>query len=280
MKKILITGANSYIGMAFEAYMKQWAPQHQTDTLDVVGDEWRRANLRGYDAVFHVAGIAHQKETKENEELYYRVNRDLTEELAIKAKEDGVKHFVFMSTMSVYGMDCGVITPDTKPNPKGFYGKSKWQAEQALAELENESFRIAVLRPPMVYGRNCKGNFQLMLKLVKKSPVFPDVSNRRSMISIENLCGFVHMVIENGESGVFFPQNREYVNTTEMARTIADTLGRKVMFSRLVGFAVEAMVPAVGVARKAFSSLVYEGCEKHGFCYCKDDFAESIRKSV
>ena len=185
-----------------------------------------------------------------------------------------------MSSMSVYGMDQGVITPDTLPSPKSHYGKSKLEAEQNLARLENEHFRIAVLRPPMVYGKNCRGNFQLMLKLAKKSPVFPVVSNRRSMISIDNLCAFVRLVIDGEEAGVFFPQNREYVNTTEMVKIMAKTLNRRVFFSRLAGVAVGAMVLVVGMARKAFSTLIYQDCEKHDFCYCEDSFEESVRKSV
>ena len=280
MKKILIAGANSYIGESFANYMQQCPDRYRVDTLDVIGDGWKQASLAGYDVVFLVAGIAHRKETEENASLYYQVNRDLAVALAEKAKQNGVRHFVFMSSMSVYGMDQGVITPDTLPSPKSHYGKSKLEAEQNLARLENEHFRIAVLRPPMVYGKNCRGNFQLMLKLAKKSPVFPVVSNRRSMISIDNLCAFVRLVIDGEEAGVFFPQNREYVNTTEMVRIMAKTLNRRIFFSRLAGVAVGAMVPVVGMARKAFSTLIYQDCEKHDFCYCEDSFEESVRKSV
>ena len=280
MKKILIAGANSYIGESFANYMQQCPDRYRVDTLDVIGDGWKQASLAGYDVVFLVAGIAHRKETEENASLYYQVNRDLAVALAEKAKQNGVRHFVFMSSMSVYGMDQGVITPDTLPSPKSHYGKSKLEAEQILARLENEHFRIAVLRSPMVYGKNCRGNFQLMLKLAKKSPVFPVVSNRRSMISIDNLCAFVRLVIDGEEAGVFFPQNREYVNTTEMVRIMAKTLNRRIFFSRLAGVAVGAMVPVVGMARKAFSTLIYQDCEKHDFCYCEDSFEESVRKSV
>ena len=280
MKKVLIAGAKSYIGVSFEAYMHQHVPQYQIDTLDVIGDGWRQADFGGYDVILCVAGIAHQKETEENAKLYYQVNRDLAVDLAVKAKHDGVKHFVFMSSMSVYGMEQGVITLDTKPEPKSHYGKSKLEADQALVQLEDSSFRIAILRPPMVYGKNCRGNFQLMLKLAKMSPVFPVVNNQRSMISIDNLCAFVCMIIEQEDAGLFFPQNREYVNTTEMVKLMAEQLNRHIFFSRLAGLAVRAMVPAVGVARKAFSTLIYQECEKHAFSYCKENFAESVKKSV
>jgi UDP-glucose 4-epimerase len=280
MKKILITGANSYIGVSFEQHMAQFRDAYQVETLDVIGDAWKQADLSGYDVVFHVAGITHQKETKENVDIYYRVNRDLAVEIARKAKADGVSQFVFMSSMSVYGMDSGVITPATKPAPVSHYGKSKLEAEKAMAQLQDEHFQVAVLRPPMVYGKGCRGNFQLMLRLVQKSPVFPVVENRRSMISVRNLCAFVHMVIEKGCSGVFFPQNKEYANTTQMAIIMADTLNRRVIFSKGAGIATKMLIPVFTMARKAFSTLIYQDCEQFDFCYCQEDMESSVRNSI
>lgn len=280
MKKILITGANSYIGVSLEQYLLHWPDRYAVTTLDVVGDGWKSADFSGYDALFHVAGIAHQKETAENRDLYYRVNRDLALEIAAKAKAEGIPHFVFMSSMSVYGMDQGVITPQTQPAPNSNYGCSKYEAEQGLEKLADANFAVAILRPPMVYGKNCRGNFQLMRKLVNISPVFPAINNRRSMISIRNLCAFVRTVIDRKDAGIFCPQNREYVNTTHMARLIAQNAGRKVWFSRLAGGAVRGMIPLVCVARKAFATLIYENFEKHDFCYCEENFEDSIRHSL
>ena len=280
MKKILISGSNSYIGISLERFLSQWPEQYQVDTLDVIGDGWKSADITGYDAVFHVAGIAHQKETDENRHLYFEVNRDLAVEMARKAKSAGIPHFIFMSTMSVYGKESGVITPATQPDPQNGYGQSKLEAEEAMHAMEDAHFRVAVLRPPMVYGKNCRGNFQTMKKLVEKSPVFPAVNNQRSMISIDNLCSFVRLAVDEQLCGTFFPQNREPVSTTAMARIIADTLGRRVWFSRPAGIAVQALAAVYPTARKAFSSLTYEGCEQHGFRYCVEDFEESVRRSV
>lgn len=280
MKKILITGANSYIGQSFEEYMLQHKDAYQVETLDMIGDGWRAAELSGYDVIFHVAGIVHQKETDENSDLYYKVNRDLVAELAQKAKKAGVTQFVFMSTMSVYGMESGVITPDTKPAPTSHYGKSKLEAEAALTALQDENFTVSILRPPMVYGKGCPGNFQMLLSLVKKSPVFPAVKNRRSMIFIDNLSAFVHLIIEKKYSGVFCPQNRECANTTEIAQVMAKVLQRRVFFSRLAGLGVKMLIPVFGKAKKAFSTLIYQDCEQFDYCYCKEDLERSVRKSI
>ena len=280
MKKILISGAGSYIGISLERFLSRWPEQYQVDTLDVIGDAWKSADITGYDAVFHVAGIAHQKETNENRHLYFEVNRDLAVSMARKAKDAGIPHFIFMSTMSVYGKESGVITPATQPAPKNGYGQSKLEAEEAMHAIEDERFRVAVLRPPMVYGKNCRGNFQTMKKLVEKSPVFPAVKNQRSMISIDNLCSFVRLAVDEQLCGTFFPQNREPVGTTAMARIIADALGRRVWFSRLAGIAVQVLAAVYPTARKAFSSLTYEGCEQHNYRYCVDEFEHSVRKSI
>ena len=106
MKKILITGAGSYIGTAFQRYLAQWPERYAVDTVDMIGDAWRQTDFSGYDAVFHVAGIAHSDNGKisaEKEKLYYAVNTDLTVETAQKAKAAGVGQFIFMSSAIVYG---------------------------------------------------------------------------------------------------------------------------------------------------------------------------------
>lgn len=280
MKKILIAGANSYIGVSLEHYLNTFDGEYQVETLDVIGEGWKSADLSGYDAMVCVAGIAHQKETEENAPLYYRVNRDLAAELAKKAKDAGIGQFVFLSSMSIYGMDQGVITPDTVPAPNSNYGKSKLEAEELLTQLREERFAVAILRPPMVYGKNCRGNFQLMRKLVEKSPLFPAVNNRRSMVSVTNLCGFIRLAVDRRLDGVYCPQNREYVNTTEMAKIMADAMGRKVWFSRLAGWGVGMVIPVLGIARKAFASLTYDGWEQFDYCYCEETLDESIRRSV
>ncbi len=97
MKKILITGANSYVGTSFEKWLSQWPDKYHVDTIDMIDGTWREKSFVGYDVIFHVAGIAHIKETKENAHLYYEINRDLAFETAQKAKADGTKQFIFLS---------------------------------------------------------------------------------------------------------------------------------------------------------------------------------------
>ena len=272
MKKILITGAGSYIGMSFERYIKErFGDEYSVDTVDMIDGSWREKSFSGYDAVYHVAGIAHQKETKENAESYYKVNRDLAIETAKKAKADGVAQFVFLSSMSVYGKDTGVITKETVPTPVSNYGKSKLEAEEGITALRSDDFKVVVLRPPMVYGEGCKGNYQTVVKIVKKLPIFPNVKNKRSMINVDNLSSFVEMVVRDGLDGLYFPQNKNYVSTKALAKDIAKSMNKKIYMSFLCGLAVYIFRPFVKKLKKAFGSLTYVDTEDFDFSYCVTD---------
>ncbi|EME8136009.1 NAD-dependent epimerase [Enterococcus faecium] len=273
MKKILITGANSYIGTSFKQWMTQFQDEYQIDTLSVRGDAWREHDFSGYDTVFHVAGIAHadvSKVSEETKQLYYAVNRDLAIETAKKYKQDlsGKNgQFIYMSSIIIYGEETNinkkrVITPDTKPNPSNFYGDSKLQAEIGLQPLDDDTFHVAILRPPMIYGPGSKGNYQQLVKLANKLPVFPDVKNERSMLHIDKLSEFVKERIDAQDSGVFFPQNDQYVRTSHMVRDIAQANGKKIYLFSYMNWAIRLLgyVPGkIGrLTNKAFGNLVYE----------------------
>lgn len=280
MRRILITGANSYIGTSFDCYLKQWPEEYEVDTLDVVGDIWRKKSFHGYDVVFHVAGIVHQKEKKENEALYYRINQDLSIKIARKAKQEGVTQFVFLSSMSVYGMDTGIITKKTVPKPNTYYGKSKLAAEKGLLELKDDCFAVTIVRPPMVYGKGCKGNFQTLIKIAQHTTLFPAVSNERSMIYIDNLSCFIKLIIDQKVDGLFFPQNRSYSTTGQLMVWIGEVLGKEIRLYGWMNVPVRLMMCWSKKAQKAFGTLIYQDMEVNDFCYCKTEEKQSILKSV
>lgn len=288
MKRILITGANSYIGTSFEKYVSQWPEKYETDTVDMVDGSWRKKSFAGYDAVFHVAGIAHSdngKISEEKEKLYYSVNTDLTIETAKKAKEDGVKQFVFMSSAIVYGESAPIgnqkiITKETPVSPANCYGDSKVQAEKGLKELEDDRFKVVILRPPMIYGKGSKGNYPVLVKFAKKLPLFPYVRNERSMLYIGNLVEFVRLMIENEERGTFWPQNAEYSNTSELVRMIGAAHGKKVRLVKGFGWLLKIMSHFTGLVNKAFGSLTYEkSMSEYKEEYRRATLAESIEET-
>lgn len=280
MERILITGAESYIGDSFARWLGVHCPDCSVFIQDVRTDDWKQLDFSAFDTVLHVAGIVHQKQTDENRSLYFRVNRDLTLEIAEAAKAAGVKQFLFLSTMSVYQKTQGMIGPATPPVGGDAYGQSKLEAEQGLALLRDADFCVAVLRPPMIYGPGCKGNFRSLIRIALGAPMFPIVQNRRSMLYIDHLCAFLKLCIDRRLDGVFFPQNAESVNTTQMARWIASANGKKLHASRLLGLLVRAAMPFSAKLQKAFGSLTYEGTEVFNFEYDTVSNEASVRVSA
>lgn len=285
MKHILITGANSFIGTSVENYLKQWPDHYQVDTMDMVDGSWKEKSFRGYDAIYHVAGIVHMDKTKNDPAqaaLYDRVNTQLPIETAQKAKAEGVRQFIFMSSASVYGIRVPIgeeifIQKDTPLKPMDNYGRSKAKAEEGLLPLSDDSFKVTILRPPTVYGRGCKGNYRSLSNLAKKLPCFPKIPNRRSMLYIENLAEFIRLVLEYEDAGIFLPQNEELVCTAEMTRLIAEVNGKKLIMVKHLGWLIKLLRPLTTMVDSAFGSLCYEPeLSRYRENYCVKNFRDSV----
>lgn len=285
-KKILITGANSYIGISAETWLDQSKGHYEVETLDMLDDAWRMHDFSKYDVIYHVAGIAHadvDKVSDEQKQLYYKVNTELAVEVAKIARDAGVKQFIFMSSMIIYsGCKENIITASTEPKPLNFYGDSKLQADIRIRELETEKFKVVIVRPPMVYGKGSKGNYMELAKLAGKLPVFPIVKNKRSMIHIDNLCQFIKLMIDNEETGIFFPQNKEYTNTSDMVQMIAQVKGHRIIMIPATNWAVRLLRKVPGkignLATKAFGDSIYDmEMSNYKAEYRVHSFGKSIR---
>lgn len=289
MKRILITGADSFIGTSFEGYVNiNFPDDFVVDTIDMKNDAWADISFSVYDVVFHVAGIAHVdngKSTAEQNKLYYSVNTDLAIKTAEKAKADGVKQFVFMSSAIVYGNSASVgknknITKDSPFNPTSCYGDSKIKAEEGILPLNDENFRVVILRPPMIYGKGCKGNYSILSKIAKLTFVFPYVKNERSMLYIGNLCEFIRLMIVNSEQGVFFPQNNEYSNTSEIVRLIGTVHNKKVFLIKGFSWFIKLLSKFSLLANKAFGNFTYDkSLSTYKENYCIYSLMDSIKLS-
>lgn len=291
MTKVLITGAGSYVGESVRKYILNSSNDFQIDAVDTMGTStgsgqakyWKNVDLSQYDVVFHVAGIAHVNADPKMEPLYYKVNRDLTIEVAKYAKEAGVKQFIFMSSQIVFhesqSLKGEVLTAETKENPNGFYGDSKLQAELGIKPLEDANFKVCILRPCMIYGPNAKGNFPRLAKLATKVPVFPEWHNKRSMLYIDNLAEFVKQTIERQLSGTFYPQNREQADTVEIIRFFAKEAGHKVWITRLFNPCVWLGSFVLQPINKMFATYYYDpGMSKYDFDYQLVSFEESLKR--
>lgn len=227
-KKVLVVGEGSYIGTSFINASKDKYDIKALDSMKPITVDM----LKGYDSIIHVAGIAHVSSKKSMAPLYFKVNRDLAIDTAKKAKEAGVKQFIFMSSMIIYGKDHHIwkpyiITKDTKPNPENAYGQSKLEADLAIQAMNCDSFHTVVIRTPMVYGPGCKGNYPRLESLALKLPFIPNIRNERSVIEIKNLVSAFQEYIDGNSSGVMYPQDPKPMCTSDVMAEARIRHGKK-----------------------------------------------------
>lgn len=283
MKKILITGKNSFIGTNVEKWLNKDKSNYQVDTLDMMREDWKDYDFSGYDVVYHVAGIAHVSSSGKLAPLYFRINRDLAIEVANKAKDSKVKQFIFMSSMIIFGkegklrnfknIDTSIV------NPVNAYGQSKVEADLEIQKLNSDTFKTSIIRTPVVYGKGCKGNFPKLIKFALKFPFFLNIKNQRSMIYIDNLSEFVKLLIDNKQDGVFYPQNKEYVCTKEAVRLIRINNNKKYRETKLFNWCIYLASGVFPTIKQVFGNKTYDlSISNHfDFKYNVVSFEDSIK---
>lgn len=288
--KICIIGKNSYIGCHIDDWLTKYG--HEVFQLDVLTEDWKAFDYSGFDAVVHVAGIVHRPDCKDAE-LYRRVNTEMPTAIAEKFKSSsslsGKKAtYVFLSTMAVFGtpkrLGKNVITADTPMSPMGLYGQSKAAAEEQLLKLQDGHFDVVVVRPPNVYGKDCRGGYiPGFVKVVKKLPVIPAAYTdvKQSMLYIDNLCEFIRLAIEQKRHGVFMPQDEKAVSAVEITSAIARGLGKKPRTSRLLGLAVHlgSFLPLI---QKAYGGVEYDMALSRidGMDYVVVPFGDAMKRTI
>lgn len=271
MKKVLITGAGSYVGTHVMKRLQEEPDKFEVQELDVKGNSWKQFNFSAFDSVFHVAGIAHVSTDSSMEPLYMKVNRDLTIKVAKHAKASGVKQFIFMSSAIVYGNSVPTgkgtpITKDTKPNPANFYGRSKLEAEEGLRELQDKTFKIAIVRAPMIFGANTKGNFPKLVSMAQKLPVFPNIKNKRSMLYVGNLAELIAQLVQNDCNGLFLPQENTSICTSYLVREIAEISGKNIHLTKIFNPILNSVLKNNELVLKAFGDLYYS-INESSYCF-------------
>lgn len=230
-KTLMITGASGFIGSNF---IKKYENEYNIIPVCLIKNKPEDLDYTEVDTILHLAALVHQMKGAP-EEKYFEVNTELTRRLATTAKEKGVGHFVFYSTVKVYGFDGElnnhdfILTENSPCNPNDPYGTSKYEAEKILNSLQEENFKIAMVRPPMVYGEGVKGNMLSLMKLINILPIIPfDYdNNKRSIISTENLLYLTHLIIKNQADGIYLGTEGNPVSIKEIAESIEKGIGKK-----------------------------------------------------
>ncbi|MEK4424095.1 NAD-dependent epimerase/dehydratase family protein [Solibacillus sp. FSL K6-1523] len=278
--KVIIIGKNGYIAKSLVTAFNNNPLIRETAAVSVrhgIND----VDFKNYDVCIHTAALVHKKESHYQESDYFKVNTDLTIAIAKKAKDQGVKHFIFLSTMAVYGQERGEINQQSLLQPTTFYGKSKLAAEQALQAMQDAHFTVSIVRPPMIYGPNCPGNYALLRKVAKKTPIFPYVQNERSMLFIDHLCEFMNQLIRNKDAGIFHPQDGTFINTSQLVLAISKQNDSPIFFSKMGGALLKKRLSNVSIINKVFGNLTYAQniSQYNNNSYQKFNFNEAIEST-
>jgi nucleoside-diphosphate-sugar epimerase len=251
----LVTGATGFVGSALcrhllaagyrvRRVLRQPAPgdpsaEHERAETVCLGDfcanpAWDEV-LIGADVVFHLAARVHVMNDTAPDPLaeFRQMNVEVTRQLAEASVRAGVRRFVYLSSIKVNGEETKdrPFTAEMTPSPADAYAQSKWEAEQTLTQIaRSSSMEVAIIRPPLVYGPNVRGNFLSLLRLVRRGLPLPvgSVKNRRSLVYVENLADLLrHCVVAEAARGVFLISDGEDLSTPKLIRQMAKAMMKR-----------------------------------------------------
>lgn len=284
--RILVIGKNGFISKCFQSYIRKYT-DIEVLAISARNNAWKKEKFNGFDAVFNTTGLAHDNARKGTREQFMELNSILPYELALKAKKEGVKTFINMSSLIIYGemSELGsklIINNETKPTPAGIYGESKLAGEEAINKLSDGEFRVAIIRSPLVYNENAVDNFLRLKRFALTCPIFPDIGNARSMIYSDNLCELVKLIAENKAGGYYYPQQEVHICTSKLVKDIANASGKKMWLTRMFNPFIFVLANRFIFIRKVFGSLAVDLNESNYFegKYRVVCYEDSINKLV
>lgn len=271
--KVLVTGASGFVGKSLCSVLEETGLEvvpvyrsHRSDriqsnlnaifnkSIDQTTD-WT-SDLSDIDVVVHLAARVHTAEGNCLDDLsrFRKINVEGTSNLAKQAAQSGVKRFVFLSSIKVNGerTDEEPFSVNQSPKPEDSYAISKMEAEDALREIEEATgMEVVIIRPPLVYGPDVKGNLMALANIIRKGVPLPlgAIDNRRDLVSIFNLCDLIRVCVLHpaASGGTFLVSDNESISTTELIRYMAKGLHRN---ARLLPIPVWALRFAAGLIGK------------------------------
>lgn len=264
MYNILIIGKNSYIGNSIENWLLRWPEEYHVTKVSVHDEKWKEKSFRQYDVVINMAAIVHANgSNRESLNEYMKVNCDLAVEIFDKCINENIKQYIFFSTGAVYTQNDRKnkdiqIQKNRKYDPRTEYGKSKYAAEIKLLERDKKNTKLSIIRPPMIYGKNCKGNYTKLRKLAIRTPVFPVINNKRSVLYIDNLCEFVKILIQEAEEGIFHPQDPQFVSTMQIVDYISKAHEHKIKYIKIPDIILKILMNSSNLLSKVIGNFTYD----------------------
>lgn len=265
MLNILITGASGFIGRNFIEACKDY----KIYTVSLKHTSIQDICFENIDVVLHLAALVHQMDGAPEEE-YFKINHELSLRIAERAKQNKVKHFIFMSSAKVYGESSENGKPfdeNSTCNPEDAYGKSKLRAEVDLIKLHDVGFTVSLIRIPLVYGTGVKGNMANLIRLIHALPVLPlgGINNKRSMLYIGNLVGFLKRVIDVKPPGVLISSDTKTISTTEIIRLISKAERKKIILITFPNFVYKI----IGLVKPKIIHRLFSSFELNNGLSCK-----------
>lgn len=227
--KVEITGASGFVGLNLQEYLKN---DYEIETLSVRYTLNQKFDLKG-NAIIHLAGKAHDLKMVTNPTEYYEANFELTQQLFDAFLDSEAEVFIFMSTVKAVADQVeGILIEDIIANPMTHYGIAKYKAEQYIISKDlSKDKRVYILRPCMIHGPGNKGNLNLLYQLVDKGLSWPlgAFKNKRSFLSIENLCFVIKELLENEliPSGIYQVADDKPISTNELIQLLGISLDKK-----------------------------------------------------
>lgn len=255
MKRILLTGANGFVGNYF---LKKYSSSYEIITFSFLNDNFVNLDLSNIDVVIHCSALVHQMKGASWEQ-YEKININQTIQLADKAKKSGVKHFIFLSTIKVYGEESNKhCYENSRTNPTDYYSISKLKAEDSIRNIESSNFKISVLRCPLIYGAGVRANFANLINLIKKASILPfkNIKNKRSLVFVGNVCFILHRIIFLEKRGIFLSVDDKALSTTDLIQIIAKYLDKKILLIDIIFFDKFLKIIKPSYYQRLFGSLV------------------------
>ncbi|MFT3929026.1 MAG: NAD-dependent epimerase/dehydratase family protein [Spongiibacteraceae bacterium] len=269
-KKIVVTGANGFIGKPLVARLRD-SGHRVTGISRKIGQytHWA-ADFEKADSIIHLAGLAHQRGKTIDNAAYFKINRDGTLHIATAAHAAGVKRFIFISSAKVFGEGGESIYRDAStPAPEDAYAQSKWQAEQMLMERFAHLMEIVILRPPLVYGCDAKANFAALLKLAKLPIPLPiaNINNRRAMIGIDNLIDLITLCLTHPDAAgkTWLCADAQFYSLADIVIAIRRAMNREANVFRLPAPLLFALKKLLGnsVSKRLFDDFTMDCSETY-----------------